>query len=443
MVLKSRRAESGSAPSTKRAKVSETAENENEDEISSVNGDSDAGSVEEENSEDEFFETADERRIRLSKEYLNQLGVDKAENEEDANKKLRHDADIKENKHFYNLSDELKWEDEHTFYRGHLGTPTCAAISSDDKSVFTGGKDCAIIKWDVETGVKMIYPGKRKHFDCGGHFADVLGVAVSEDDRWFVSVGADKLVRIWDTRMDPAKANVDKLRGHQKSITGVVIEPGTNKIYTSSLDKSIKVWNMNNRSYEDSLFGHTDGVTSIALAAPGRLVSGGIDKTVRLWKVREDKHLFFSRHTASVDCVTAPVTDKFLSGGQDGSIMSWSCASKRPTCTLPKPHGGGDNWLTAMGCVRNSDVFFSGSSDGVVRIWKTSPGGGKHAVDAEEIGNLEVPGVINELTVSKSGKLVAMAVGKEHKHGRWHNVKSAKNGLALLRLDHSAPASSF
>lgn len=36
--------------------------------------------------------------------------------------------------------------------RGHKLAPTCVALSPDDATAFSGSKDNAIIRWDVETG---------------------------------------------------------------------------------------------------------------------------------------------------------------------------------------------------------------------------------------------------------------------------------------------------
>ena len=53
-------------------------------------------------------------------------------------------------------------------------------MSSDESTIWTGGKDCAVIRWDVETGKKDVFPGGRNRFDCGGHFEKVLSVRLVE-----------------------------------------------------------------------------------------------------------------------------------------------------------------------------------------------------------------------------------------------------------------------
>ncbi|CAK8993897.1 Tensin-2 (C1 domain-containing phosphatase and tensin homolog) (C1-TEN) (Tensin-like C1 domain-containing phosphatase) [Durusdinium trenchii] len=60
--------------------------------------------------------------------------------------------------------------------------------------MYTGGKDCAVIRWDIETGKKDIFPGGRNRFECGGHFEKVLSVCLLEQRGLLVSAGVDRVV---------------------------------------------------------------------------------------------------------------------------------------------------------------------------------------------------------------------------------------------------------
>ena len=46
------------------------------------------------------------------------------------------------------ISDDLF---ERTFMKGHKGAITCMEWATDNKSIFTGSKDCSLIKWDLES----------------------------------------------------------------------------------------------------------------------------------------------------------------------------------------------------------------------------------------------------------------------------------------------------
>eukprot|EP00386_Alphamonas_edax_P000340 GDKI01001042.1.p1 GENE.GDKI01001042.1~~GDKI01001042.1.p1 ORF type:complete len:458 (-),score=133.03 GDKI01001042.1:147-1487(-) len=414
-------------------------ESDNEDQIAGADGMGNRASSSNQNGdgieEDDFFETPDEKRVRLAKQYLSDLGVG-TESTDAVAEKLQRDADLHARKVQYNLGQEMRFG-EVRFLKGHLYAPTSVCVSYDESVAFTGGKDCAIIRWDIETGKKTIFPGKRKDFDCGGHFESVQGVALCEDAHLLLSGGNDKVVRLWDTRMCGAKC-VDTLKGHTGAITSVCMEPGPdNQLLTASMDKTLKVWSLGMRSYLDTLYGHTSGVNCMDVLQKDRPLTGGDDKTCRMWKVSAETHLLFGANTGPVDSVTVMNAQLFAAGSQDGSISLMSLASRKPLCIEPTPHEG--HGVSALACVRYSDALFSGSCNGQIKAWQSAKAEGekrgKGRLIAGDIAQLK--GCVNAMCVSRSGRFLAVAVGKEPKNGRWMNLKEAKNGLAFIPLQHS------
>lgn len=111
-----------------------------------------------------------------------------------------------------------------TFLRGHKLPVTCVCTpgkgdvterlpssaglsdrTSLDRHVYTGGKDCCVIRWDLQEEKKTVFQGRRNDFHSGGHFQPVYGVCVAPDESFFCSVGKDQLVRIWDPRTSTSK----------------------------------------------------------------------------------------------------------------------------------------------------------------------------------------------------------------------------------------------
>ena len=108
---------------------------------------------------------------------------------------------------------------------GHKKPPTAIAISEAEDVVYSGSKDCSIIKWDLETGKELkrleglpMTKTYRKVLEYPGHRGEVLALALSSDGRYLCSGGREKLVYIWDTRTDTI---VDKLKGHRDAISGL------------------------------------------------------------------------------------------------------------------------------------------------------------------------------------------------------------------------------
>lgn len=408
---------------------------------SSEPGGDDAGG--DDGEEDAFFETADERRVRLAKDYLAKLGGDgegaKAEGV-GVQEHLAQELAEEQRKVHRKITDIQLGEAR--FIKGHQYAATCVTLSADETIAFTGSKDCKIIRYDIETGKKDTFPGHRNDFSCGGHFQHVLGLWMVEQRNIFLSAGADRMVRVWDARVPKASACVARMHEHNGVVTSVVAEPDGNQAYSCSLDKSLRVWDLRTRKSTDALLGHVAGVTCMDIYSKNRPLTGSFDKVVRMWKVEKDTHIMFSKHAYSVDAVAVADNDRFLSGDQAGGILLWSGASKKPIAAASLG-GAGQKWVTSLGAIRGGNVAFSGSTDATLRTWRFGREAAAADADSGEKGALtlsecmpavEAPGVVNNVVVGK--KTIACAIGKEHRLGRWFYDKKFKNGLLLVPLSY-------
>ncbi|XP_074861336.1 U3 small nucleolar RNA-interacting protein 2 isoform X4 [Carettochelys insculpta] len=148
--------------------------------------------------EEEIEETAQEKKLRLAKVYLEQLRQQEEEKaEEEAFEKdlvasrLKEDVLEQKGKLQRPVAKELQPPDTAAIrvLRGHQLPITCLVISPDDKSIFSAAKDCSIIKWDVESGKKLhVIPGGKKGTEAQhvGHTTPVLCMAVSSDGKYLV-----------------------------------------------------------------------------------------------------------------------------------------------------------------------------------------------------------------------------------------------------------------
>lgn len=69
-------------------------------------------------------------------------------------------------------------------------------------------------------------------------------------------------------------------KGHTQNVTS--LDLGDNYLYTSSTDKTVRVWNYENGKCERTLVGHTDWVFSVKVIGK-EVYSGSRDETVRVW----------------------------------------------------------------------------------------------------------------------------------------------------------------
>lgn len=280
----------------------------------------------------------------------------------------------------------------------------------------------------MKTGKKLFsFPGAQKGVaDFQGHTDHVTCLAVSSDNQFLASGGKDKKIIIWSVQEN--KFLHCFKQQHKDTITGMSFRKGHNQLYTVSGDRTVKLWNVDELSYIETLFGHQDSITSVDSLAKEHCVStGGRDRTVRLWKIVEESQLVFrgggfirpkklnkdlpdepkeiatpgpdggfimkkkdpSFLEGSMDCLAMIDEENFLTAGDSGTISLWNVNKKKAVFSMPLAHGfhtqgldysngeavpsGGVEtpyWVTSLASLRYSDMFVSGSWDGTIRVWQ-------------------------------------------------------------------------
>ncbi|XP_035615945.1 U3 small nucleolar RNA-interacting protein 2 [Oncorhynchus keta] len=404
------------------------------------------------NVEEEFDETPQEKKLRLAKLYLDQLRDEEEQKAEEESfetdliaGRLQEEVLEQKGKLQRMVAKDLLPPDtsEIRLLRGHKLPVTCLVISPDDKHIFSAAKDCSIIKWDVENGKRLhtIAGGRKGTEDRHvGHTAHVLCISISSDGKYLATGDMNKLIMIWEAA---TCKHLYKFTGHRGPVSGLSFRRGTHDLYSASHDRSIKVWNVDENAYVETLFGHQDVITGLDSGSRERCVTaGGRDRTVRVWKIAEESQLVFHGHEGSIDCIQLINEEHMITGADDGSVSLWSVNKKKPLSTVKAAHGRhGDSgleqpyWVAAVAALQNSDTVASGSHNSKVQLWKCGQGF-RHL---EPLFSIPVPGFVNSLKFSSSGKFLVAGVGQEHRLGRWWRLKEAKNGLYIIPLKRQQP----
>jgi len=408
-------------------------------------------------------ETAEQKRRRLAKEYLSKMKDDDEDDEEGENDgdedyeeeqdgarkdrpradrisdSLRRDRLEKQGKYFRNLASGAETLDVASLTTSSMSdhdlSVTCVALASDESVVYSGSKDNSVIMWDLESGSRRVLRPKWSRSTHGSEQCckgEVLSVAVTSDGRYLASGGRDMCVRIFDTRM--SSTEVQAFKGHRDAVTSLAFRRDSYSLFSGSLDRCLKHWDLNEMGYLETLFGHQDGVTAVDCWTKERPVSTSSDRTIRLWKVSDETHLIFRGHKSTPDAVQIMTEDSCLTGGQDGSLNLWKETQKKPVKSAVAAHGHDDasnpNWICSIGAVKMSDMAASGSCDGLVRLWNVS----SESRSLEQISQIPLLGFVNSLAISP--RLVVAGTGREHRFGRWWNLRGNRNKVTVFRLPH-------
>ncbi|MBN1215595.1 MAG: TIR domain-containing protein [Candidatus Lokiarchaeota archaeon] len=127
----------------------------------------------------------------------------------------------------------------------------------------------------------------------------------------------------------PITGLLKEYRPHNKAIYRFSITPDRKYVISGSLDKSIKIWNLETGELYHNINGHDDEITSIDLSSDGsRIVSGSEDSTVKLWKLDTGNLMRnFTFHDGAIfDVLITPNDEYIISTSEDkyAKITKWT-----------------------------------------------------------------------------------------------------------------------
>jgi len=208
--------------------------------------------------------------------------------------------------------------------RGH--TDGVLALHLDGKLLASGSADSTVRVWDYERRECKVFRGHKNW---------VNAVRITGNGRWLFSGSDDTTINLWDVESGDL---VSTFTGHVGQVQCIIPLPSTmfpsetdneptsdglpHYILSSSLDNTIKLWHVPTRTCKKTLFGHVQGVWSLA-ADSLRLISGAHDKLVKVWDLEGGKceHTLVG-HGGAVTCVGV-CDERVFSGDEDGEVRVW------------------------------------------------------------------------------------------------------------------------
>lgn len=199
----------------------------------------------------------------------------------------------------------------------HDGAIRTIAISSNQKFLFSGGKDSKIKMWSfpelnlvnefcyhqsevrrlaVDYSGTTIFSGDSKGnvfmFDINSQREKqilnlegqmIRSVTFSDKYKLLALAISTGEVVVLDTENEIVKWRV---QGHNGQSIGIAFHPEKEIIATGGQDKTIRLWNLENGAIIDSIVGHSNTVTSLVFSQNGKwLLSSSRDEIISMWQV--------------------------------------------------------------------------------------------------------------------------------------------------------------
>lgn len=334
---------------------------------------------------------------------------------------------------------DLNTGEEIATLRGHTGGINVLAADPGAKWFASGAEDGTVRIWDTILP-RMNIEGSIEHR------ARITSIAYQDGIGMLASGSDDGTIRLWDGR-GPG-AHLLTLRGHHGAVMCVAFL-NDKRIVSGSSDCTLRVWDAADGKWLHTLGGplsafadeiekeaskeqlsalqallgtaggHKNAVTCVAPAGGNRVVSGGKDRTVRLWDVEKGQELSvftgaapniviekvvvslplnlvvtagptpaihvwdlarggeprqLEGHTSGVTCLGLVTDDLLVSGSRDRTVRLWDVTTGEQRRLLSDHL----DWVTCIAVNSELGVIASGSCDGTVRVWDLFAGNSIH-----------------------------------------------------------------
>lgn len=147
-------------------------------------------------------------------------------------------------------------------------------FTPDSKRLIAGARS-EIFVWNIETG-KLLH--RLPNVDS----EHVEGLAVSPDAQFVAVVGWGEAVHVWNLRSGRVHRS---LPAPGDRLDGVTFSPDSSLVVAGGKNHTIHRWRVDTGTWLSPSSGHAGSVEGAVWLSPDRLLTAGLDRTLRSWKV--------------------------------------------------------------------------------------------------------------------------------------------------------------
>lgn len=214
---------------------------------------------------------------------------------------------------------DLKDKKEIKFFTQHKKAVFSITENSHKKQFYSADADGNLSIWNSETFELLLY----LPLDCG----KIRRIAVSGNGNHFALVGQDEFVRVFDTDFFN---EISTFKAHKGGATAILFHPKNQDwILTGGKDALLKCWNWKEGNLIIEIPAHNYVIYDIISINNGeQIITSSRDKNIKVWNI--DQLNFTQRldskqggHKHSVNCLVKLNETTFASGSDDKRIVVW------------------------------------------------------------------------------------------------------------------------
>jgi len=212
---------------------------------------------------------------------------------------------------------------------------------------------------------------REEIFQFKGHNQDIRGLAIDSSDSFLFSASVDRKLKMWDIHSGEC---VRTYEGHSDEIWAMLISNNDQYVFTGSNDKTVKMWRIETGECVKTYTGHEGPLMAMCLTKDERgLVTSGNENKIRVFDVESTKQLWCWEAQASRTWTLALTSDdsRIVTGGPDKVLRLWNFKDGPDLILSFEGHE-----KRVMNCLitRDDTTLISASEDKFIHLWNMVDG---------------------------------------------------------------------